>query len=210
MPDCNCLNSSSSALVADTSVVVNLSECGFVETVLEALPNQLLIPETVREELERGVERGRRQRNPVSDLRDSGLAEVVMLGAAGTKVFENLVSGAAGSTLGDGESATIASAIEFDAIALIGDRKALRICSANYPSLVTASTVDLFSQHQVQAGLGKKQLSNAVYNALSSGRMRVPKASLEWVVELIGAARALRCKSLPRSFRKTLLRLEGQ
>ena len=64
-------------------------------------------------------------------------------------------------------------------------------------------TGDLFAHDQVQEVLGPEDLSDAVYNALRHGRMRVMDHFLAWTVELTGPARATKCPSLPKSVRPT-------
>ena len=114
--------------------------------------------------------------------------------------FENLVSGSAAETLDDGGAATIACAIERSAVALIDDRKAIRICKEDFPNLTVGCTVDVLAQRDVRAALGR-QLGEAVYSALERGRMRVPDRYGPWVVHLIGKERAAGCRSLPKRLR---------
>jgi len=116
--------------------------------------------------------------------------------------FESLVSGSAAETLDDGEAATIACAIERAAVALIDDRKAIRICTERFPNLTVGCTVDVLAQRHVQAALGR-QLGEAVYSALENGRMRVPDRYGPWVVDLIGKERAAGCRSLAKRFRES-------
>ncbi len=120
---------------------------------------------------------------------------------AGTRHFISLVSGPANQTLDDGEAATIASALEYNATALIDERKAIRICAERFEELSTGCTVDIFTQDGVQRILGRDTLADAAFNALCQGRMRVPAPYVEWVVNLIGAERAAQCRSLPASVR---------
>ena len=54
----------------------------------------------------------------------------------------------------------------------------------------------------VQANLGRDGLTEAVFNALRLGRMRVLPHHLSWVVDLIGPERARQCPSLPSSVRR--------
>jgi hypothetical protein len=87
------------------------------------------------------------------------------------------------------------------AIAVIDERKAKRICRAWYPGLVVASTVDLLALDSVTKALGEEQLAEATYNALSTARMRVLPEHIDWVVNLIGAERTVLCTSLPAHVR---------
>ena len=194
----NFLNDSSVSVVADASVVINLNATGCMDSILEALPNRLLITEEVAEEVGFSCVGA----NAVSTLKLHGYAEIVALSPTEMQRFSSLVAGSASQTLGDGEAATITCALEYGAIALIDDRKARRICSERFPQLMTGFTVDVFTHHRVAANLGRKQLSDAVFNALCRGRMRIPYHHLEWVVDLIGRHRATKCLSLPQRIRQ--------
>jgi predicted nucleic acid-binding protein len=188
-------------MLADTSVVINLDASGYFNRILEALPNRLLISEIVENEVRRGEIEGARQENGVWEIIACGQAEVVALTCEGLWRFRSLTSGRAVETLGDGEAATIACALELGAAALIDERKGLRISAQRFPSLVTATTLDALAHPQVQSALGMTSLSEAVFNALTRARMRVPQQYYQWVVDLIGADNARKCNSLPRSVR---------
>ncbi len=198
----NCLNDSAVPVVADASVVINLNASGYVDLIMDALPNRMLITEGVADEVERGQARVSGTASSIADPNSHGWAETVTLSPAGMRRFRGLAEGSAGQTLGDGEAATIASALDLRAIALIDERKALRICSERFPNLLTGVTLDVFTHHRVKSVFGRELLSEAVFNALSRGRMRVPTHYLQWVVDLIGASNAVNCRSLPRSVRQ--------
>jgi predicted nucleic acid-binding protein len=115
--------------------------------------------------------------------------------------FEELVIGRGDKTLDDGEAATIAFGLERGAVVIVDERKATRLCGERFPELVVGSSLDILAHDAVSAALGKKVLSDAVFNALHSARMRVPPSALAWVIELVGQERASLCESLPRSAR---------
>ena len=188
-------------MVADTSVVINLDATGYFGRILGLLPNRLLVPDVVASELKRGEIAASRRENAIWGTIGSGQAEVVALTADGSQRFRNLTSGPAAETLGDGEAATIANAVDLRAIALIDERKGLRISAEKFPSLVTATTLDALAHPQVQSGLCMSRLSEAVFNALARVRMRVPQHYFQWVIDLIGVDNARKCTSLPRSVR---------
>lgn len=197
----NCLIDSDAPMLADTSVVINLDASGYFGRILEALPNRLLVSEIVQNEVRLGEIGGARGEHGIWEIIVCGQVEVVPLTCAGLRRFRSLTSGRAAETLGDGEAATIASALELGAIALIDERKGLRISAERFPSLVTATTLDVLAHPQVQSSLGMSSLSEAVFNALTQARMRVPQQYYQWVVGLIGADNARKCNSLPRSVR---------
>ena len=197
----SCLDGVDLPVAADTSVVINVIATGHAESILDALPNRVLVVSQVGTELDYGQSKGRTNSLAFNALSDSGRVTIVGLDPRATGTYMDLVSGTAAQTLGDGEAATIAYALTHKAIALIDERKANRICSQRFPELPTASTIDLLSHQDVQAKLRHDTLIEAVFNALHLGRMRVSPHHLTWVVDLIGPNRARQCPSLPASVR---------
>lgn len=198
----NCLVDSSVPMLADTSVVINLDATGYFDRILDAVPNRLLVSEDVQNEVLRGEDSGAHEENAIWAIIERGQAKVAALTLDGLETFRSLTSGRASETLGDGEAATIACALSLGAIALIDERNALRISAERFPSLVTATSLDVLAHPQIRSSLGLSRLSKAVFNALTLARMRVPPHYLPWVVGLIGADAASKCNSLPRSVRQ--------
>lgn len=196
------LASSTTVLVADTSTIINLNATNRGSQIIQALPNKLVIERTIIEELEFGRLRGRSDADITERLAADGIIEIVRLGAGGLDRFETLIAGSAIDTLDDGESATIAYALEADAIPLIDERKAHRICRDRFPSLPVGSTLDLLAHPNVERTLGSIELADAVFQALFTARMRVFVHHIQWVIDLIGSERARRCISLPRNARE--------
>lgn len=197
----SCLNDPAALIVADTSVAINLNATGFAAPILDALPNRFALVEEVVLELADGRPQGRTDADALHALVAAGRIDIVQLGNPATEHFTALVSGPAAKTLDDGEAATIAYAVEHGATALIDERKANRICAERFSALRTGCTVDLFAHDAIEAALGRNGLSDAVFNALYHGRMRVLAKHLDWVVNLIGSERAAQCSSLPASVR---------
>lgn len=199
-----CSTNLDATLVADTSVVINLNATGCAEAILRRLPQRLKIVDAVQTELSLGQQRDRDDYARLEQLVESGLIEVVTFQTDDAySLFESLVVGPAAVTLDDGEAATIAYAVAHDATAIIDERKANRICNQRFPTLELASTVDLLSHPAVYETLGREALADAVFGALSRGRMRVFPEHRKWVMELIGNARAANCASLPQALRFT-------
>ena len=196
----SCLDECAAPVVVDTSVVINLNATGCAEAILRSLPNRCVVVEDVLLELQIGRQTGRGDADALAVLIEQHLVEHTRLGDAGRSHFATLVTGSAAETLDDGEAATIACAIERSAVALIDERKAIRICAERFPNLAVGCTVDVLAQHHVQAALGPS-LADAVFNALDRGRMRVPDSYGQWVVDLIGKERAAGCRSLSRRLR---------
>ena len=196
----SCLDEQPAPVVADTSVVINLNATGCAESILGALPNRCVVVEEVSLELQAGRRTGRGDADALALLMKQHFVEPAHLGDVGISYFESLVTGSAVETLDDGEAATIACAVEKSAVALIDDRKALRICAKRFPNLVVGCSVDVLAQRDVQARLDRR-LPDAVFNALVRGRMRVPERYGQWVVGLVGKERAAVCLSLPKRLR---------
>ena len=197
----SCLIESGNILVADASVVINLLETRCINTILNALPNQMIIPSQVDREILHEKYRGRGNTKNFREQIAAKKITVVELGDLGARHFEDLVSGSAKDTLDDGEAATIAIALELNATPLIDERKATRICEVKFPELVVGCSVDIFAHDKLEYYLGRDKLVDAVFNALKDGRMRVPPQFMQWVVNLIGQERANECRSLPKSVR---------
>lgn len=192
----SCLTDPSLPIVADASVVINLNATGCGVAVLRAVPNRLVMADAVIAELRTDGRTGRDDAKLVRSLIDAGLADVSAIADLKHGHFESLVAGPAAETLDDGEAATIAFALERSAVAVCDDGKAVALCARRFPGLTVASTVDLLAHGAVAAELGRTQLADAVYAALRGARMRVPPRHEEWVIDLIGEARAKSCFSL--------------
>lgn len=192
-----CLAESDSVLIVDASTVINLNATGCVEVILEVLPYRIAVVDVVAGELEEGAQRGRLDARKLSELVSANLVAVVHLGSQGLAHFECMVIGAASETLDDGEAATIAHAAEANAVAIIDERKATRLCATRFPNLRLGCTVDLLAHPAVRGALGPLAFTDAVYGALRDARMRVFPHHLDGIVELLGPERAARCTSLP-------------
>lgn len=195
------LSDQESALVADASTVINLNATRCAEGILGALPYRVAVVDVVADELENGRQKGRNDAGELAMLVSAGLIEVVKLGHQGLVGFESLVIGTASETLDDGEAATIAHAAESNAVAVIDERKAIRLCATRFPDVRLGCTVDLIAHPAVRRALGPSALADAVHNALVGARMRVLPRHLRAVVDLIGSERASQCVSLPRAVR---------
>jgi predicted nucleic acid-binding protein len=203
-----CLTDPAALIAADTSAVINLNATGCAAEILRAIPNKLMVVDVVRRELEEGKPRGRRDADLLEELVAAGLVEIGELGDVAAVHFERLVVGPAAMTLDDGEAATIAFAVARGAVAVVDERKATRLCAQMFPELSVGCTVDILKHPQVQNGLGKDLLADAVFRALQDGRMRVFPHHIEWVVGMIGPGRAAACISLPNAVR--VLQQEAQ
>jgi predicted nucleic acid-binding protein len=188
-------------LIADASTVINVNASGCAKILLESIPARVVVVGAVLGELEEGRERQHQDAIELQKLVASRHIEIVTLDEVAEQYFEQLVVGPAEMTLDDGEAATIAYAVRQEGIAIIDERKASRICSQLFPELGVGCTVNIFKHPNIEKAIGRTALSDAVFNALFHGRMRVFHHDIEWVVSLIGTERAALCASLPSSVR---------
>ncbi len=203
LPDC--LFDPISPLVIDASVVINLNATGYAAEILKAIPNQIAVTDMVTNELEAGRAKGRTDAERLADLVGSSHIERVALSPAAEGDFLDLVVGRGITTLDDGEAATIAWAVCHNGIPIIDDKKAVAICRQRYPGVKLGSTVDVLAQQTVLKQLGKAQVAEALYLALTVARMRVPDERMAWVVSAIGRDRVSSCLSLPERVRNAAL-----
>lgn len=189
-------------LVADASVIINLNATARGAAIIKAVPNSFVVTENACNELEMGARNGHHDYRHLVELIDAGLVQRVRLGAPDAAVYESLLDGSALRTLDDGEAATIAYAHQNACIALIDERKARTLCAASFPGLVVASTTELLMHGSIAAAIGAQGQIDALVNALTAARMRVPPEHLERLVTIIGPDRAALCASLPRAARK--------
>lgn len=188
-------------LIADASVWINLVATGRADAVLVALERRTLITDAALAELERGLANGRGAYGAVSELIKASLVGIIACAPEDESLFLDLVSGTAATTLEDGEAATLVCSHSLGATAVIDERKATALALRRFPKLEVISTVDLLLAPPVVDALGPVGLGDAIFNALTDARMRVPYPLLGLVVSAIGQERARRCASLPSSVR---------
>lgn len=178
-----------------------MNATGCAGRILQALPARIVAVDVVVDELEQGRPGGRPDADMLQELVAAGIIQIVTLNDRGMNHFEKLVVGPTAATLDDGEAATIAYAATNNAIAVIDERKATRICSEKFPEIQMVSTVDIMAHAEVRWSLGEDLLADAIFSALQRGRMNVATNHIPWVLKLIGSERAILCTSLPRSAR---------
>lgn len=193
----SCLDDSSVKLVLDTSTVINLNATGCAALILRALPFEIILTDVVYGELQEDSRSTRRDGVLIEGLVSAGLCKIANIGEADELLFGDLVIGPGTDTLDDGEAATIAHAVNQNAVAVLDERKARRICAERYATLRIASTVDMLCHGSVANVLGRNSLADAVFASLMDARMRVLPGHMVWVVDLIGLERAKVCLSLP-------------
>ncbi len=188
-------------MVADASVWINLVATGAAHRIVEALGRPLIITDVAFGELDRGRPKGRQTADEVAALIHLDLAQVIPLEAADEALFLSLVSGAASTTLDDGEAATLVCAERLGACAVIDERKATNLASRRLAHVGVRSTTDLLLSPEVRAALGDVDLADAVFAALMGARMRVPDHHARAVLDLLSEERVSLCHSLPARLR---------
>ena len=188
-------------MIADASVVINLNATGSSNQIIRAIPNFFVVTKDVLCELKDGSNSGHDDYKKLQGLIGLGSISLTSLGEQGEDIYLSLVEGSAGRTLGDGEASTIAHAIEVGGAAIIDDKKAERICQERFPQILVITTFDLLTHGAVKKALGKEQYKEAIYNALTGARMRIPIEKQKCVVELIGKDLAADCPSLSLKYR---------
>lgn len=186
----------SSTLVLDTSVMINLHASTYGERILDALPNNIVVPDVVIHELEHEsrARNGNGELAFVNGLLARGKAEMVSLDDRSFEVFGRLISQT--PSLGDGEAATIAVADSVGHLPVIDDGKG-RTTAALISGQSPLWSLDLLLHPKTSEALTSASITEAVFLALSEGRMRIDAARCDDVVSMIGTHRALQCPSLP-------------
>jgi predicted nucleic acid-binding protein len=185
-------------IVADTSAVINLQGTLHAAEVIRALPHRIAVTDQVCSELEDGTDKGHKSAEQLRVLIDGGLISRTSLSKGGAVVYQSLIAGTTTQTLDDGEAATIACALELGGIALIDERKALKLCAVSYPQLEIVSSAEVLMHQVLEDVLGLAKQREALLNALQRARMRVPAHLVLSVRKFIGDEAAARCPSLPR------------
>ncbi|MES9897547.1 MAG: hypothetical protein ABW148_00820 [Sedimenticola sp.] len=194
--------------MADASVIINIVASGFYRELLQLIARPFYVADVIISELERGASNGCIDGDVLKSLIEQKVIKCVTLNPDGWKEFEGMVSGASLSTLDDGEAATLAYCATENAIPIIDERKANRICRERYLDISPINSVTLFMMASSLGRVAHENLSEAIFKALFYGRMRVMQEDLEWVIGMIGIENAARCNSLPLSVRRQSLLVE--
>lgn len=189
------------SIVLDSSAVINLNATERATEILAAFSNKMKVTEMVFDELEQGEMYGYDDGSKLRILLDKEFVELVRLSGEQLLIYRGLVAGNAGQSLADGEASTIAYAVVHDAVAVIDDRKASKLCARQFTNLRVLTTIELLLHKIVQSHLGHQDWEEAIYLALRAAKMYVPPELVSTVVSLIGIAKAADCTSLPRHAR---------
>jgi len=187
-------------LVLDASVAINLLGTGRPADLLRIVGQRVVIEENAYKEVVRDPFNGNSGCDSLNTLISMDLLRLERLSNEGYELFLELTGADPPDDLDDGEAATIAYSLVVRGIPLLDERKAKRIAQKRGLSVMT--TLDLLRSQQIVDTLGRNELANVLYNAISHARMRVPSDDRQWVGNMIGTARAASCSSLGPSCRK--------
>jgi len=132
-----------STFIADASVIINLNASGRAQQIMENVPGRILVPGNASVELAIGATFGHDDGRQLVALMAAGVVGRIELGKDALLIYESLIDGSRGQTLDDGEAATIATAFECGAIALLDEKRARRICREHFPNLTVGCTAQL-------------------------------------------------------------------
>lgn len=192
-------------LVLDTSALINLHASSLGREILSALRNDVWIPAIILEELERTRERSADEIAFLHDLVKLGLAQLAYMSEAERNMFGELT--AISPSLDDGEAGTIAIAARRFFIPVVDEQKGRARAASLTPPVIPAWSLDLFRDAQVVGSLGQARVTEALFQALLIGRMRIPELFADEIIAQIGQNRASECTSLPnyrRRFRSAI------
>jgi predicted nucleic acid-binding protein len=188
-------------LIADASVVINLNATGHARRIIEALPGRVLVPSNAVVELVLGDRHGHNDAQQLNELFSAGIVGRIDLEGGALTLYESLIDGSRGLSLGDGEAATIAIACAAGAVAVLDEKKARRLCETQLPALAVHCTAQILLLSEIEQALGRHTWEEALLGALRVGRMRVPGEFIDAVISIIGQEAASSCTSLPRAIR---------
>jgi predicted nucleic acid-binding protein len=165
-------------LVVDTSIWINFLATGRLWEIIGALGVPCSTPEEVLKEVLRDPTSSKPFPADQHPLRNRPELEIVSLDGQSLELFLELVSGDVAQRLGDGEAAAIALAYARGWTIALDERKARRLVRECFPNMAMAMSIELLSLPSVTATLGADHAKAAVADAITFGRMHVPK---DWV-----------------------------
>lgn len=187
-------------LALDASVLINFLGSGIPDLLMQAYAGRTLVAEQVYREVYSDPGKRVQPREWLESLQARGLIEIVRL--SGTALPYYLDFGAVG--LDDGEAATLALALDRNAIPVIDEKRARRIYTSNYPGAKMLSTADLFYELSQRGALQEEVLRTALFHAIRVARMNIPPETVDWAIATIGPENAELCSSIPKFLRKNL------
>lgn len=188
---------SSTTLVIDTSVLINLQGCEFGREIIDAIGNPFVITwNAVAEFLNQEGEKQRKSLEFLDDLNEMNLLEIVYLTQEEDEFYRRFTC--AEVNLDDGEAATIGVAISREFLPVIDERAGREYAVSLFPFNKIPHSMDIFFHRTVKSHFDEETFRSIIFNALYFGKMNISLEHREYVVELIGRDRAKECTCLPK------------
>lgn len=162
------------------------------DKIITALDTHILLAEPVFREVYYDPGKRITPQKWLKRLEKQGLIEIVQLSGAALIHYLDLVA----DRLDDGESATIAVAINNGATPVIDEKCARRLYQSHYPDKPLSSTAELFRQIDGHEHMPADTLRSALLQTLQIAKMRVTPEMADWVMQTIGEENAAQCSSL--------------
>ena len=191
------------ALVLDASVAINILGTGASLDLLSVMPWPVVMEKRAHREIRRHPIDGSDHIVELAEWERNGWAEVVSMQESARRIFDELTRGTLRKTLDDGESATIAYAVDNSerTVPVVDEKKATKIFLQHWPNRKVLETADVLRALVDMRLITERFASDAVYAALTHARMHVSHRMRPWVLDLIGRDRAAECPSLGHSAR---------
>lgn len=169
--------------VLDASAAISLLGSGMAVEFLKDLgPLELtIVRNTAAEVLTHPIDNSK---SPLDVLEALGYLRIVEPSEETTILAVELITAPEPDDLGDGESFAIAHASIARGTVVLDDKKARRICSARFPQVSIADSIQLF-RHPLQP-LNPDRSRLALESALRTARMHVLEKDFDWVKALLG------------------------
>lgn len=173
-------------LVFDASVLFNLLGTDEAEEILICLGVPCLVEKRTRNEVRRHPRRDVNIADPLQPYITAGLLQVCEMSDTAYDAYLSLVQGQSEASLGDGESAAIALAVDTQSSVLLDDRKARSIHSNRFPRTPMASSLALLV-HAARCGRWPaSRLQSVVTRARAHARMSIVAAERALLQQICG------------------------
>lgn len=190
------LNETHTRLVIDASVLINVLGTGCPAQVLQCLCRVFAIDQITLNEVDTDPATRKSSKEILDSLKSQGLLEVVQMDNEAYERFLSFTSASSPDDLDDGEAATLSHAAQGVYVAVIDERKAIRIASIHTPAIPVLHSIDLLAAPEILNQLGRDRSANIIYMALRNARMRIPSDVRQWITTLLGDVRAQECPGL--------------
>ena len=162
-------------LVLDASMLINLLATQECSAIVAALGVRCVTPEQALAEITKDPITRQPFPNRERALQRLSAVGVHILSGDHYERFLAIAGAAPPNGLGDGEAASLATAIALRFGICLDDGKARRICSEMYPEGTIVWSADLIAHARVVKALGKVRATSCYDHARQFGRMRTPK-----------------------------------